>query len=125
MSEQQLSEYENSPCCSVRSRYFCSFRQSALLRLAVARAAARADFEFLGTVDVERQDMHRACQSAIIGAWGEPIFRDSGTLASSWQMRLVGLTDDTQGMLDLWSQTDSATLADEAQNERTLRRFSI
>ena len=99
--------------------------QSALLRLAVARAAARADFEFLGTVDVERQDMHRACQSAIIGAWGEPIFRDSGTLASSWQMRLVGLTDDTQGMLDLWSQTDSATLADEAQNERTLRRFSI
>ncbi|MCA9169093.1 MAG: hypothetical protein KDB23_15570 [Planctomycetales bacterium] len=96
---------------------------SALLRLAVVRAAARMDFEFLGEVDTERQDMHRATHAAIIGAWCPAHFRETGPLAPAWQMRLMGLADDTQGMLELWAGADESTA--EPDTDRIMRRFTI
>lgn len=90
----------------------------------VIQVAGRAAFADCGQVPVAHEPLHNRIHAAILGCYGAELFQDDGPLLSTWQARLLALTDDMQGWLQEWlSETPSVERDGTTRWRGTLPRF--
>jgi hypothetical protein len=82
--------------------------QNTVQPAAVLRAAASSVLQDTASIPASRVAYHRQICSAILGAWSPQLFHDSGSMLSAWHVRLLELTDDSQGLLADWLREPAA-----------------
>lgn len=94
---------------------------------ALIRAAANGTLADTAELPPDRAAYHQRIASAILGCWSSQVFRDQGSMLSPWQIRILTLTDDTQGLVADWLRRDSDNgppPESDTENPGTIGRFS-
>jgi hypothetical protein len=88
---------------------------------AILSAASQAAFARCADVPADHVPFHQRMHAAMLSCLGRELFHGGGHLVSSWQTRLMALTDDTQGLLQQW--LDESPGHSDADPPGTSRRY--